>query len=304
MNFGFDSAFLNLFNAYLTNRSQCVKINQSFSSRLPVTSVVPQGSVLGPLLFIIFVNDIADDAANGCFHLFADDLKIFSTSTFSLVQEDNNSLFNWCNLNGLHFHPSKCKAVNFGGHDFAIFFLGSDYLPFNKQIEDLGFIVSSTLSWKAHLDSKLLNCKRIFNFLKRNIPFSVSSHRKLLLYRSFIMPIFLYGAPIWSPSLTTLHQIERFQYKVLRWIIRCSSYVSGLESLQLLPVCYSLIRDDIVFLWKLYNGAVDVQCNFHFTTLPTRSSSNALFRVPKARKISSEDNFLYEQLELQTSSSG
>ena len=183
------------------------------------------------------------------------------------------------------------KAVNFGGHNSAKFFLGSDYLPFNNQIEDLGFIVSSTLSWKAHLDSKHLKCNRIFNFLKRNFPFSVSSHRKLLLYRSLILPILLYGAPVWSPSLTMLHQFERLQYKLLRWIIRCSSYVSGLESLQLLPVCYSLIRGDIVLLWKLYNGAVDVQCNFQFTSLPTRSSSNGLFRVPTARKVSSEDNF-------------
>ena len=151
--------------------------------------------------------------------------------------------------------------------------------------------MSSTLSWKAHLDSKLPKCNRIFNFLKPNIPFSVSSHRKLLLYRSLILPFLLYGAPVWSPSLTTLHQLERFQYKVLCWTIRCSSYVSGLEFLQLLPVCYSLIRDDIVFLWKLYNGAVDVQCNFHFTCLATRSSLNGPFRVPAIRKVSSEDNF-------------
>ena len=184
------------------------------------------------------------------------------------------------------------------------FFLGSDYLHFNNQIEDLGFIVSCTLSWKAHLDSKLLKCNRIFKLLKRNIPFSVSSHKKLLLYRSLILSILLYGAPVWSPSLTMLHQLERFQYKVLRWTIRCSSYVSGLESLQLFPVCYSLIRDDIVFLWKLYNGAVDVQCNFQFTSLPTRSSSNGLFRVPTARKVSSKDTFSSEQLELQTSPSG
>ena len=216
VNFGFDSAFLNLFNAYLTNRSRCVKINQSLSSRLPVTSGVPQGSVLGPLLSIIFVNDIADDVANSCFYLYADDLKFFSTSSFSLVQEDIISLFNWSNLNGLHFHPSKCKDVNFGGHDSAKIFLRSDYLPFNNQIEILGFFVSSTLSWKAHLDSKLLKYNKIFNFLKRNIPFSVSSHRKILLYRSLILPILLYGAPVWSPSLTMLHQLERFQYKVLR----------------------------------------------------------------------------------------
>ena len=105
--------------------------------------------MLGPLLFIIFVDDMADDVANSCFYLFADDLKIFSTSLVSLVQEDINSLCKWCNLNGLHFHPSKCKAVSFGGHDeSAQFLLGSEYLPFNKQIEDLGFIVSSTLSWK------------------------------------------------------------------------------------------------------------------------------------------------------------
>ena len=227
VNFGFDSAFLNLFNAYLTNRSQCAKINQSLSSRLPVTSGVPQGSVLGPLLFIIFVNDSADNVANSCFYLFADDPEIFITSSFSLVQEDINSLFNWCNLNGLHFHPSKCKAVNFGGHDSDKFFLGSDYLPFNNQIEDLGFIVSSTLSWKAHLDSKLLKCNRIFNFLKRSIPFSVSSQRKLLLNRSLILANLLYGATVWSPSSTRLHQLERFQYKVLRLIIRCASYVSG-----------------------------------------------------------------------------
>ena len=147
-----------------------------------------------------------------------------------LFQKDINSLFDWCNLNGLHFHPSKCKAANVGGHDESPqFLLGSVYLPFNKQIKDLGFIVSITLSWKAHLDLKLLKCNKNFIFLKINIPFSVSYHRKLLLYRSLIL-LFLYGAPVWSPSSTMLHQIECFHYKVNRWIIRCSSYVLRLRN--------------------------------------------------------------------------
>ena len=146
-NFGFDSEFLHLIHSYLTNRSQCVKINQTLSSPLPVTSGVPQGSVLGPLLFLLFVNDIADNVENCPFYLFADDLKIFSTSPNSLVQDDINALLDWSNLNGLQFHPEKCKALNFGGHDeSAQFLLGAEYLPFVNQIEDLGFIVSSSLS--------------------------------------------------------------------------------------------------------------------------------------------------------------
>ena len=149
--------------------------------------------------------------ANSCFYLFAYDLKRFSTSSFSLVQKDINSLFNWCSLNGLSLNATKCKVVNFSGHDSAKFFLGLDYLPFNKQIEDLDFIVSSTRSWKTHLDSKLLKCNRIFDFLKRIIPFSVSSHRNLFLYRYLVLPILLYGAAVWSPSLTMPHQLKSFK---------------------------------------------------------------------------------------------
>ena len=291
-NFGFDSEFLHLIHSYLTNRSQCVKINQTLSSHLPFTSGVPQCSVLGPLLFLLFVNDIADNVENCSFYLFADDLKIFSTSPNSLVQDDINALLDWSNLNGLQFHPEKCKALNFGGHDeSAQFLLGAEYLPFVNQIEDLGFIVSSSLSWKPHVESKLLKCNGIFGFLKRSIPFSVSSSRKLLLYKSLILPILLYGAPAWSPSLTMLHQLELFQYKVLRWITNCSSYVSGLQSLKMLPVCYCLIRDDIVFLWKLCNGAIDVHCSIPSVSLPTRSSSIGLFQIPSSRKIFTDDNF-------------
>ena len=113
--------------------------------------------------------------------------KILAPNGSPLFQEDINSFFNWCHLNGL-----QCKAVNFGGHEeSAQFLLGSEYIHFNKRIEDLGFTVSSTLSWKAHQDLKFLNCNRIVNFLKRSIPFPVSCHRKILLYRALILPLFI-----------------------------------------------------------------------------------------------------------------
>ena len=80
-------------NAYLTNSSQCVKNNQNISSSLPVTSGVPHGIVLGALSFIIFFNDMADDVANRCSYLFADNLENFSNSSVSLLPEDINSIF-------------------------------------------------------------------------------------------------------------------------------------------------------------------------------------------------------------------
>ena len=99
----------------------------------------------------------------------------------------------------------------------------------------MGFIVSSALSWKPNVESKLLECNRIFGFIKRSLP---SSSRKSSLYKPLILPILLYSAPAWSPSLTMLHQLELFQHKVLRWINNRSSYVSGLQALKILPVCY------------------------------------------------------------------
>ena len=85
-NFGFDLGFLYLFSSYLLNRYQSVRINKSVSFLLPFTSGVPQGSVLSPLLFVLFINDIADDISNSQFYLFADDLKNVSSSDESLVQ--------------------------------------------------------------------------------------------------------------------------------------------------------------------------------------------------------------------------
>ena len=116
-NYGFDSAVHNFLNALLTNRTLFAKTDQNFFSLLSITSGVLQGSVLGPLLLINFVSDMAKDVTNNCFYLFADELKIFSTPSSSLVQENINFLINCCNLNDHHFHPSKCNGVKFGGLD-------------------------------------------------------------------------------------------------------------------------------------------------------------------------------------------
>ena len=291
-NFGFDLGFLHLFNSYLLKRYQSVRINKFVSFPLPVTSGVPQGSVLGPLLFVLFINDIAVDISNSHFYLFADDLKIFTSADESLAQKDIDSLQRWCSLNCLEFHCLKCKALNFGGFNENIqLMLGSHCRPYVKQIEDLGFIITRSLSWKEHIIFKFLKSSRVFQYLKRNIPHVISVNRKKLLLKSLLLPILLYSTPVWCPSVVDSKRMERFQYKAIRWTKACPSYVSGLSQPDLLPIAYLLIRNDIILLWKLYNNQIDVDFNIATMSLPTQYSTNNLFVVPKTHKFSNDHNF-------------
>ena len=169
--------------------------------------------------------------------------------------------------------------------------LGSHCLPYVDKIEDLGFIVTRNLSWNEHINFKLLKSSRVFQFLKRNNPHVISVNRKKILLKSLLLPILLYGAPVWCPSVVDLKRMELFQYKAIRRIKACPSYVSRLSQLDLLPIPYLLIREDIILLWKLYNNQIDVDSNLATMSLPTRSSTNNLFVVPKIHKFSSDHNF-------------
>ena len=119
--FGFDDAFIELLTSYLSDRTQRVRINTSLSSCTAVPSGVPQGSILGPLLFLLFIIDLPDCVMSSSCYLFADDLKLFSKSSPELFQTDINSVANWLKDNGSTFHPSK--AVLLTNVTNSLFFL-------------------------------------------------------------------------------------------------------------------------------------------------------------------------------------
>ena len=103
--FGFCLDFIRLFSSYLDERSQCVKLNNTFSSKITVSSGVPQGSVLGPLLFILFVYDMPNLIVYGTPFLFADDMKVLFDVDPRQIQSDIDNLYLWSIANGLIFHP-------------------------------------------------------------------------------------------------------------------------------------------------------------------------------------------------------
>ncbi len=136
--------------SFLTDRKQRVCVNGSYSDWKNVTSGIPQGSVLGPLLFVLYINDMPDDITSNIF-LFADDTKIFTNSSNHQnsvnLQQDLNKLIEWSNNLLLKFHPDKCKVLDINHHDRECndYYLGNTRLEHSSCEKDLGIYIDNKL---------------------------------------------------------------------------------------------------------------------------------------------------------------
>ena len=111
---------------------------------------------------------------NSHVYLYADDLKLLCVDCFEGLQCDINGIYEWSRKNQLEFHPEKCKAMNFKCSQSPLFLREAEIL-FTREIIDLGMLVTEDLCWTTHVKTKLAKCNKIFNFLKRSIPFQVCS---------------------------------------------------------------------------------------------------------------------------------
>ena len=146
------------FRSYLTSRMQCVTINGSISDQLSVISGVPQGSILGQLLFLIFVNDLPASASSSNIFLFANDMKCLKTvNTYSNCLSFQSDLYNltvWSQSCNLNFNVAKCALLQFSSGSSSIAFnytINNNLISAQEHHRDLGATMSSDLSWKEHM---------------------------------------------------------------------------------------------------------------------------------------------------------
>ena len=187
---------------------------------LPVTSGVPQGSLVGPLLFVIFINDLPDSIQEQTSSaLYADDTKLYrpisSQSDCENLQRDISNLNTWSHNSNMKFNASKCKVLTVTRKKSPVLtdcHLDNAILQRVQQENDLGVIVNSKLSWDTHISSIVRKANRMLGLLKRTCPLITDTKVRRTLYLALVKSQLCYATEVWSPSNAKLQiLLERVQ---------------------------------------------------------------------------------------------
>ena len=192
---------------YLTEHTQRVVLENAASPWSPITSGVPQGSILGPLLFTLFINDLPDEAAYGVkVALYADDTKLYpnvlSTEHCDLIQDTLSNMHVWSQCNNIRFNKSKCKVLTVTRKKTPIAFdytLDGTALTHVSEEKDLGVIITSTLSWDSHIHTITAKANKLLGLLKRTCPLLTGVSVRHSLYLSLVKSQLCYATQVWSP---------------------------------------------------------------------------------------------------------
>ena len=250
--------------SFLVGRRQRVRVNGSYSGWADVCSGIPQGSVLGPTLFIIYINDLPDDLLNEVY-MFADDTKIFGRANdktdAATIQEDLSTLQAWSDTWLLKFHEGKCKVMSMGKRNREMFSysLNDVVLEQVDQEKDLGVVTDSKLKFSSHINEKVNKANKIMGVIRRSFKsLDLSTFAKL--FKGLVRPHLEYAAPVWNPHLkkdiTTLENVQRRATKQVPEL-KNLSYEDRLRQLRLPSLAYRRLRGDMIETFKILSGYYD-----------------------------------------------
>lgn len=247
---------------YLSERKQKVLIENVCSNFEAVTSGVPQGSILGPLMFLLYINDMAFLNSSCSIALFADDSKCFkqvhSLNDCLSLQHDLDVLFNWSCSWKMDFNASKCKVLSITRSNDPIVFnysMNGTVLEKVGNFKDLGVVVDETLSFTDHVDSVISKSSKVCGFIKRSLGFNAPTSVKLQLFLTLCRSILDYASVLWSPQNKLLiKRLESVQRSMTKYILNdfISPYVERCSSLRILPLSYRREMNDLLFFYKFF----------------------------------------------------
>ena len=232
---GIGGSLWHWFCGYLSSRVQCVSINNSLSPFLPVTSGVPQGSILGPILFLIYINDLPLSIKFSNLFLFADDgkcaLPIGGYPDQTHLQSDINSLYEWSCTWHLSFNKGKFTLIRFFANIETTYTIEDTPITLRSSHKDLGVIISNDLKWNDHIHYILSKAYRMLHLLRRTFYAVKAVNPKKILYLSLIRSKVTYCSPIWRPNfIKDIKLLEDLQRRATKFILNVKLQISSNSS--------------------------------------------------------------------------
>lgn len=223
--YGIEGQIFRWIKSFLHGRKQLVRVKEARSSENNVVSGIPQGSVLGPLLFVIYINDLPDKVVSNLL-LFADDTKIFkevnSIHDSLAIQEDIDALEEWSKDWLLSFHPDKCHVLTLGklenikhAHPYS---LGGNQLEHVFSEKDLGILIDAELSFDEHIAKQVNKANSVLGIISRGFE-NLTPNILYTLYCTFVRPHLEYAQSVWAPKLRKhVNLIEGVQRRATRLV--------------------------------------------------------------------------------------
>ena len=225
-NTGIHGPLFDWISSFLSNRTQYVIVDGCVSEPKAVLSGVPQGTVLGPLFFLIYINDISENLSPGTFlRLFADDSLLYRVirciQDAITLQKDLLTLQAWCIKNKMEFHPKKCQVIRITNKIKPIINSYSIYgvvLEVFNSVKYLGVTIDSNLNWKDQCNNVHHKACFMMSFLERNF-YRCPPHIKIKLYNALVRPILEYGCSAWDPYRKyQIEQLEKINKRAARFV--------------------------------------------------------------------------------------
>lgn len=300
--------------SYITDRFQAVRVGNFVNAFHRVSSGVPQGSHLGPILFLAYINDITVCFEHSRFLLYADDCKIFldlnCNSDCSNLQSDLDRFHKYCTDNSLFLNYNKCSKITFSRSRYPLNFsyiLGGTALQSVDRICDLGVMFDCKLSFNLHVDYIIPKALKRLGFIIRTCRSFTNINCIRVLYIAYVSSVLSYASTVWNPQYTvSINRIESVQHRFMRYVthkiylpycdygLRCR--VLDFQTLQ-----QRRLACDLLFIYKLSNNFIDSselvgELRFHVPPYRTRgdlvfrlnqSNTNAYFNSPIQRVLNS-----------------
>ena len=309
--YGITGNTLNWVRQFLADRTQQVLLEGVLSEPASVLSGVPQGTVLGPLLFLIYINDLPKYVSEGTqVRLFADDSAVYriinTPEDHKILQKDIEGLVRWEQEWSMSFHPEKCQLLRVTAKRNPVILDYKIHGVIIEPVKDakyLGVTICDNLSWSKHITNICTKAKNTINFLQRNFK-TCPPHIKARLYATYVRPTLEYCSSVWDPHTDyEIEKLEDVQKRAARFVFnqysRHDRVTPLLQKLEWVPLKERRARAKVTLFFKAEHkpNLVDIPTN-KLTKIQSCTRQHGDFFIPFARTDTYKFSFYMNTIRL------